>query len=150
MGALGIISGGQAFYYREPTRRHTTDSEFSVDGIETAEDLPQVDILYSYVDASPALIEALVEDGADGIVVAAFATGSAHAGQRPPLAAAMEQGVKVAIANRGSNGRFTVEGGDYYDLSADNLAPQKALILMMMGLTVTDDSEDLRRIFLEY
>lgn len=150
VGALGIISGGEAVYYREPTRRHTSESEFSLDGIESADDLPNVEILYSYVDANPILIDALVEDGTDGIVVAAFATGAAHAGQRPPLAAAMEQGVKVAIANRGSNGRFPVEGGDYYDLSADNLAPQKALIQMMLGLTVTDDSAELRRIFREY
>ncbi|WOI57960.1 asparaginase [Palleronia sp. LCG004] len=150
VGALGIVSGGEAAFYRTPTRRHTTESEFNLDEIESAEDLPKVEILYSYVDANPVLIEALVADGTDGIVVAAFATGSAHAGQRPPLSAAMEQGVKVAIANRGSNGRFTVEGGDYYDLSADNLAPQKALILMMMGLTVTDDSAELRRIFSEY
>jgi L-asparaginase type II len=150
VGALGIVSGGEAIYYREPTRRHTIASEFSLDEIDSAEDLPQVEILYSYVDASPTMIDALVTDGVDGLVVAAFATGSAHAGQRPPLAAAMDQGVKVAIANRGSNGRFTVEDGDYYDLSADNLAPQKALILMMMGLTVTDDSAELRRIFREY
>ncbi len=62
----------------------------------------------------------------------------------------MEQGVKVVIANRGNSGRFSTEDGEYYDLSADNLAPQKALILLMMGLTITDDSEELRRSFEEY
>lgn len=62
----------------------------------------------------------------------------------------MEQGVKVAIANRGSNGSIAVADGNYYDLRADSLTPQKALILMILGLTVTDDSEELRRIFLEY
>jgi L-asparaginase len=149
-GALGIISGGDAVYYRSPTRRHTAESEFSLDGIETQADLPKVEILLSYVSASPALVEAAVADGADGIVVAAFATGSAHGGQRPALQAAMESGVIVAIANRGSSGRFTTESGRYYNLSADNLTPWKAQLLLMMALTVTDDPAEIERIFNEY
>ena len=88
-GALGIVSGGEAVFYRAPTRRHTAGSEFDLEGIEQASDLPQVEILYSYVDASPALIDAAVADGAQGLVVAAFATGSAHGGQRPALKSAM-------------------------------------------------------------
>jgi len=149
-GALGIISGGDAVYYRSPMRRHTTESEFSLDGIETQADLPKVEILLSYVSAGPALVEAAVADGADGIVVAAFATGSAHGGQRPALQAAMESGVIVAIANRGSSGRFTTESGRYYNLSADNLTPWKAQSLLMMALTVTDDPAEIERIFNEY
>lgn len=145
-----MISGGEAVFYRAPTRRHTAGSEFDLDGIERAADLPQVEILYSYVDASPALVEAAVADGAQGLVVAAFATGSAHGGQRPALKAAMENGTIVAIANRGSAGRLPTEGGDYYHVSADNLTPQKALILMMMGLTETQDPAELERMFNEY
>lgn len=151
LGALGIIIGGEAVYYRTPTRRHTTGSEFSLDGIETADQLPQVEVIYSYVDSSPALIDAAVADGADGLIVAAFATGSAHAGQRPHLAEAMEQGVAVVIANRGSAGAFeAAESGSYYGLQADSLAPQKALILLKMALTVTSETDELQRIFSEY
>jgi L-asparaginase type II len=151
LGALGMISGGEAKFYRAPTRRHTVDSEFSLDGIETADQLPQVEIIYSYVDASPALIDAAVADGADGLVVAAFATGSAHRGQRPHLEQAMENGVTVVIGNRGSAGGYEVaDSGSYYDLQGDTLAPQKALILLKMALTMTDDPAELQRIFSEY
>ena len=148
-GALGMISNGEAIFYRSPTRRHTTDSEFSLDGIETADDLPTVEILYSYVDASPALVEAALEDaGADGLVVAAFSTGSAHVGQRPQLEAAAEAGTPVVLSNRGSSGRIAGRGAPY--LNGDNLTPQKAHTLLMMALTVTDDHGEIQRIFNEY
>lgn len=149
-GALGIISGGDAVYYRQPTRRHTTGSEFDLEGIEAAGDLPQVEILYSYVDASPALIEAATADGAKGLIVAAFATGSAHGGQRPALQQAMENGTIVVIANRGHSGRFTTEGGRYYNTQADNLTPQKAQLLLKMALTRTDDPAEIERMYNEY
>lgn len=148
-GALGIVSDGEAVFYRSPTRRHTTASEFGLDGIETADDLPNVEILYSYVDASPALIDAAIEDaGAQGLVIAAFATGSAHRGQRPALEAAAADGIPVVIGNRGSSGRIAGRGEPY--INGDNLTPQKAATLLMMALTVTDDFDEIQRIFFEY
>ena len=33
---------------------------------------------------------------------------------------------------------------------ADNLQPQKARILLMLGLTITDDRDILQKLFLEY
>nr|WP_244606526.1 hypothetical protein [Arsenicitalea aurantiaca] len=106
-------------------------------------------MLYSYVGASGALVEAAVADGAEGIVVAAFATGSPHrAEQGPALEAAAADGVAVVIGNRGSSGRVPTDNGAF--IGADNLTPQKAQILLMMGLTVTDDVEELKRIFSEY
>jgi L-asparaginase len=148
-GALGIVSDGEAIFYRSPTRRHTTASEFSLDGIETADDLPNVEILYSYVDASPALIDAAIEDaGAQGLVIAAFSTGSAHRGQRPALEAAAADGIPVIIGNRGSSGRIAGRGEPY--INGDNLTPQKAATLLMMALTVTDDFDEIQRIFFEY
>ena len=35
-------------------------------------------------------------------------------------------------------------------VNADNLNPQKARILLMLGLTVTKDTAELNRIFSEY
>jgi len=149
-GALGIISNQQPFYYRAPTRRHTANSEFSLDSIESADDLPKVSILYSYIDADPAIVDFLVhEQGVDGIVVAAWATGSATGAQVDALiAAAEEHGVAVVIGNRGNEGRIGNRASPY--ISADNLTPQKAHMLLMMGLTQTRDRDELIRIFAEY
>lgn len=149
-GALGIVSGGEAVFYRSPTRRHTHASEFSLEGIERGSDLPRVEILYSHLEASPALARAAVEEaGARGLVVAAYATGSAHLHQREYLeTVARDEGVPVIIANRGSSGRITDRPDPY--LSGDNLTPQKAHMLLTLALTVTDDFDEIRRIFREY
>jgi L-asparaginase len=149
-GALGIVSGGEAVFYRAPLRRHTSASEFSLDGIESGDDLPTVAILYSYLEASPALARAAVEEaGAEGLVVAAYATGSAHLNQREYLeSVAAEDGIPVIIANRGSSGRISERSEPY--LSGDNLTPQKAHILLTVALTATDDFGEIARIFAEY
>jgi L-asparaginase/Glu-tRNA(Gln) amidotransferase subunit D len=148
-GALGMIGNGEAIFYRSPTRRHTTDSEFDLDGIETADDPPTVEILYSYVDAGPALVEAALEHaGADGLVVAAFSTGSARVGQRPRLEAAAEAGTPVVLSNRSGSGRIAGRGAPYLD--GDTLTPQKAHTLSTTALTVTDDHAEIQRIFDAY
>ena len=62
VGALGIVSGGEAVFYRAPTRRHTASSEFGLDGITQASQLPNVEIIYSYIDADPEIIRAAVTE----------------------------------------------------------------------------------------
>lgn len=148
-GALGIVSGGEAIFYRTPTRRHTAGSEFRLEGIETAADLPRVDILHTYVGVTADPIESAVEAGADGLVIASFATATPHRGtQVPALEAAAEQGVAVVIANRGSSGRVSARPAPF--VGADNLSPQKAHLLLMLALTVTDDPAEIQRIFDQY
>eukprot|EP00963_Diacronema_lutheri_P011078 scaffold1314_cov386-Pavlova_lutheri.AAC.36 len=147
-GALGIISNGKAYFYRSPMRLHTMDSMFDIANI-TAEDLPGTEILYSYTDASPALVNAAVnEANAKGLVIAAFGTASAHASQRPPLLEAADNGVLVVLGNRGSSGRVGDRGEPY--ISADNLTPQKANTLLKLALTVTNDREEVQQIFYDY
>lgn len=148
-GALGIVSGNRAVFYRSPVRRHTVDSEFRLAPGTKATDLPKVEILYCYADVDPGLIECAVERGARGLVMAAFATGAPHSGQEDVLRAAIEEhGVAVVIGNRGSSGRIDPDSIPY--LGADNLTPQKALTLLKLALTVTDDTSKLQRFFDEY
>jgi L-asparaginase len=151
VGALGIVSGGEAVFYREPTRRHTTNSEFSLNGITQAGQLPSVEIIYTYIDANPEIIRAAVtEAGADGLVVAGFATGIPHIGQMEALeSAAVSGGVAVVIGSRGSSGRLSSRSEPPF-IGGDNLSPQKARILLMFALTVTRDRADIQRIFDEY
>jgi L-asparaginase type II len=151
VGALGIVSGGEAVFYREPTRRHTTNSEFSLNGITQAGQLPSVEIIYSYIDANPEIIRAAVtEAGADGLVVAGFATGIPHIGQMEALeSAAVSGGVPVVIGSRGSSGRLGSRSEPPF-VGGDNLSPQKARLLLMFALTATQDRAEIQRIFDEY
>jgi L-asparaginase len=72
LGFLGYIDEDKVSFYRTSTRRHTTNSEFDVSGIK---DFPKVEIVYSYVQPSAVVIQALVGNGVQGIVFAATGAG---------------------------------------------------------------------------
>ena len=74
LGFLGYAdSDGEVVFYRAPLRRHTTATEFRVDGLES---LPRVDIVYCYAGSDELLIDAVRANGSDGLVLAGFGGGS--------------------------------------------------------------------------
>lgn len=147
IGALGLADLDRVRFYRTPTSRHTTTSEFRLDGIERADQLPRVDIVYTYADAGPELVAAAVGAGAEGIVVAGFPTGSPNPAMDSALRAAEAEGVAVVMSHRGGRGR--IQTGRPFT-SADNLTPQKARILLMLALAHGAQPDELEEIFLAY
>ena len=150
-GMLGFADpDGTVSIYRRPNRRHAPDTEFDVGQLE---ELPPVDIVLAYAGADGALIEAAVARGARGIVVAGNAPGRATAGQRDALIEASQRGVLVVLSSRAGSGRTipricdTETGGI---IAADNLNPQKARVLAMLALTVTEEGAEIGRMFAEY
>ena len=149
-GVLGHADGdGTVAIYRRPVRRHAPNTEFDVAELE---DLPRVDILYSYAGSDGAAVDAFVQAGAKGIVAAGMAPGFCTVAECAALEKAQAAGVIVAQGSRAGSGR--VMPGETMRLkgavSADNLNPQKARILLMIALTKTDDLEELHRIFTTY
>jgi len=140
-------------FYRASLKRHTVHSEFDVRGLTG---LPQVDILYSYVQPSTVMAKALAAAGARGIVFAGTGAGLLSTSEREAVKPflslpAMSQPVLVR-SNRTGNGRV-VALSEYDSLGmipADNLNPQKARILLMLALTKTRDLREIRRMFVEY
>jgi len=149
-GVLGHADpDGVVAIYRRPTRRHYPDTEFDVSGLA---ELPKVDIVYSYAGADGRQIEALVESGSDAIVVAGLAPGLATPAQRVALEAAQKRGVIVLLGSRAGSGRLilrTKARAQGY-VGTDNLNPQKARVLAMLGLTVTREPAELQRMFDTY
>ena len=153
LGFLGYVDGDRVAFYREPTRRHTADSEFDLTGVTA---FPRVDIVYSYVEPNPVLIEALIEDGVDGIVLAGTGAGLISRRERTALEHLQELPDEarpvVVRSNRTGSGRvLPLPAYDALGMVAgDTLNPQKARILLMLALTRTRDVEEIRRIFREY
>ena len=150
LGLLGYAdSDEQVVFYRTPTRAHTLDAEFDVDSIA---ELPRVDIAYAYAGADDLVVNALSDAGVPGIVSAGLGSGGSSPQYMKGLKAAMSRGVKVVIASHTGNGRvmlsrrFKEEGY----IVADNLAPKKARILLMLALTATDDPDEIQRMMLTY
>ena len=152
VGVLGFVDEDQVSFYRVPTKKHTAATPFDVSQLQK---LPRVDIIYSYADADGVLIEAAVEQGkADGLVIAAFPTGSPTPAMDEAIKKVMAKGIPVVITNRGGMGRVRdtrVRPGEQSPyLWGDNLTPQKARILLMLALTRTKEPRELQRLLNEF
>lgn len=149
-GPLGYADpDGEIVIYRTPSRKHAPNIDFDIRGVA---ELPRVDIVYSYAGADDLAIETFVELGARGIVTAGFGTGQITPVQERALLRARSRGVVVVQATRVGSGRTVLRDVMRRAgcIAADNLSPQKARILTMLALTVTDDPERIQTLFQEY
>ena len=151
IGVLGFVDDDQVTFYRQPARKHTASTPFDISALQR---LPRVDIVYTYADADGVLIDAAVERGkAEGLVIAAFPTGSPSPAMEKALERITGEGIPVVITNRGGMGRVRdtrAGSGNRGYVWGDNLTPQKARILLMLALTRTREGAELQRIFDEY
>jgi L-asparaginase type II len=150
LGLLGY-AGEEVAFYRRSLRKYKSQSEFDVSQLES---LPQVYVIYSYMDADSVLVRAAVKEGkAAGIVMASYPTTSDAPEQSAALEEAARAGVIVVRTNRGGEGRFEIDSFRKrwpLFLSGDSLTPQQARILLMLALTKTKDPNEIQRIFQEY
>ncbi len=147
-GVLGIIEADRVTFYRAPTRRHTTNSEFDINRITA---LPKVEVISAYFDADPGLIQAAADLGVQGIVLNDLtASGGPHVAQQPTLEKLADRGMPIVRTARGGmNNRITVNTRDKF-IEGDNLIAHKARILLQLALTRTSDLKEIQRIFDEY
>lgn len=151
MGYLGYVELGKPYFYRMPIRKHTVATPFEVSTLTT---LPQVDIIYGYGNNRPAMLNAAIADGAKGIVYAGVGDGSISVQLEPAAIAASKKGIIIARSSRTGSGRVVRNGEEKDDengfIVADNLTPQKARLLLMLGLTITRDPQKLQEMFYTY
>jgi L-asparaginase len=152
-GLAGVINVGHAHFFSRNTSRHGVNSEFSVEGMK-ASDLPRVAIVYSYANAEPDVVDFLVKQGVKGIVLAGVGDGNSTDAMIAALADAAKKGVAVVRCSRTGSGVVArdVEVNDdkMGFIAGMELNPQKARVLLMLGLTKTDDPKQLQRYFMEY
>jgi L-asparaginase len=148
-GALGHADGDRVVFYRKPMRRHNPSTEFDILSLNT---LPRVDIAYSYAGDDGVAIKAFMQAGSKGIVAAAFAPGLLNPQEDLAMREAIQRGIKVVISSRAGSGRTFApsksRAAGY--IQAENLNPQKARILLAFALSVTEDRDQIQRIFEQY
>jgi L-asparaginase len=142
---------GKPVFYRGTARKHTTDSEFDISKLDK---LPAVNVVYSYANATRTAIDAFAAAGDVGIVHAGTGNGSLSTPVKAALTEARKKGMIVVRSSRTGTG-ITARNGEANDdeldfVAADNLSPQKARILLMLGLTKTQNTKDLQRMFMMY
>jgi len=164
-GVLGVVDRDRVVYYRDVVKRHTASSEFDVTAVQT---LPRVDVIMTYQGAPGDLIRAAVDNGARGLVLATAGAGATSGTQGEGIAYATSKGVIVVTGTRTGSGRIAARRGQVPQrfgsqeldesqraafarrVAAEDLAPLKARVLLMLALTRTSDPEDIQRMFTEY
>jgi L-asparaginase len=152
-GRAGVMNTGKAYFFSTNTMLHTTKSEFSVDG-KGVNDLPRVEVVYSYANLGRDGIDFLVSKGVKGIVLAGVGDGNSTDTAIAALAEGAKKGVVVVRSTRTGSGLIVrnveVDDDKLGFITAMELNPQKARILLMLGLMKTNDPKKLQEFFMKY
>ena len=152
-GIAGMMNTGKAFFYSANTVRHTTKSEFSIDGLTVA-NLPRVEVIYSYANLGGELIDALVTQGVKGIVLAGVGDGNSTDAAVAALEKAAKKGIAVVRCSRTGSGvvdrNVEINDDKMGFIAGMELNAQKARILLMLALSRTSDVKKLQDYFYQY
>lgn len=150
-GLAGLVNRGRLHFFGPTVRRHTAASEFA---IESFTELPRVDIVYAYAGLRRDLIDAVVQAGARGLVIAGVGAGNMNAAVCAACADAVKAGVAVVRSSRTGGGvvERNIEINDDHAgfLVAEELNPAKARVLLMLGLSRGMDPRALQTLFTIY
>lgn len=150
-GAVGQAYDGRVEYYLSSDREVNPRKPIV---LTTDTKLPRVDIVYMYADAPSDQIDMLVAKKVDGIVIAGVGNGNFNKAYMEAVKKAVAAGVVVCRASRAPSGRVVLHDEINDDqlgtIVSDDLTPQKARILLMLGLTRTKDKKQLQEIFFTY
>ena len=145
-GALGFADPDKVKFYRAPTRKHTTESEFA--GTDLNE-LPPVEAFYAYTEAPAYVVDAAIEHGVKGIVIDGYGAGVPTPGQTEAMKRAQAKGIIIVITTRTRGGRVqeTPARTEAHQVNGDDLPPEKARLLLQLALTKTNDWAKIQEYF---
>ena len=128
---LGTVRRGRVHVSEEPATGPRPGSlALSGDAV-----LPRVDVLLTYQGASGDLIDAAIQQGARGIVLAAGGAGALTPSQTDAAQRAARAGLPVVVSSRTGAGRVTALTPAQLPLiAAGDLAPVKARLVLMLAL----------------
>ena len=146
-GALGHADGDAIVFYRRPLRIAAPDTEFDIASLDA---LPRVDIAYGYTGSDGIALRAFTAAGALGIIYAGFAPGMSTPEDFTAMEEAVAAGVVVMQCTRAGSGRVfqSQRLRKAGILTTDNLTPQKARLLLALGLT--RGAGEVARVFATY
>ncbi len=151
-GLLGYVySKDEVEFYYSSTKKHTLNSLFNIDTIDT---LPRVDIVTTFLGDKMISLPLLVKDGAQGFVVVGFGNGNFPTSGLEAIREQSDAGIPIVRTSRSSLGLITkygeVDDISYKTVRANNLSPQKARILLMLSMLQSKDRKKLQEKFDAY
>ena len=145
-GPLGWVQDGRVGWSRQKTV--TADASEATLIFENAlmsrrfnaSDLASVEVLAQYAGASPCLVDALINEGVQGIVIAGTGNGTINAAMMRALRRAVAAGIAVIRSSRAADVHVSpnaaVDDETEGFVASGTLNPFKARIRLMLALTV--------------
>lgn len=139
VGALGYIDGERVKLYHTATTIRPL-----IKGWDAP--LPRVDLLPAYLDASPALLKACVESGANGIVIDGLGRGHVPPGWMNEIRALVSAGIPIAVVSSCAQGPVNTSyefSGSLADLvsagviALNDISARKARLVLTLLLSST-------------
>ncbi|ERM82019.1 hypothetical protein P872_07640 [Rhodonellum psychrophilum GCM71 = DSM 17998] len=153
IGPIGEVYDGKVTFNIQSHKRNSDFMPFDISKIDS---LPKVEIVYAYADASNIAIDALINANTPGIIIAGTGGGSFSKAILESAQNATKKNIMVVRSSRVVSGKVhSVYIGDFEDakngtIASDDLNPQKARILLMLALTITQDKDKIQEMFLTY
>src|SRR6476620_3878230 len=150
-GPVGQAYDGKVEFYLKSEREVKPTSPIT---ISADTKFPRVDIVYMYADAPSDQIDMLTDKKVAGIVIAGVGNGNFNKAYMDAVKRAVAAGIIVCRASRTPSGRVVlhdeINDDELGTIVSDDLTPQKARILLMLGLTKTKDKKQLQDLFFKY
>lgn len=144
-GAIGVVDTDTVLLHRGLLTRHTVQSELG----EVPDTLPLVPVVMDYAGSDASELRMWADRGAAGVVVQAFANGRTSPAMTAAIGDVSAAGIPVVLASRVQEGRV-MSRGDGLVITAGDLPPHRARVLLMLALARTRVADDLWRIFKTY
>lgn len=153
-GPLGLVNYAKVKYYMESTREHTTKTDFKISDIKSAEDFPNVQIVYAHANHDDLFLKAAINAKVKGIVFAGVGNGNFSDDVEAALKEAVAAGITVVRGTRLYSGEVASPGEvndqEYGFIASDDLNVAKARVLLMLALTKTTDKAKIQEYFYKY
>jgi L-asparaginase len=150
-GPIGLVDYNHVRYYAKSTKKNTTKSQFNITKID---ELSKVGIIYEEEGGSKQLIKSAMVHGDKGLVVAGVGDGNMNKQDEKALIEARNKGIQVVISSRVGSGCVQtdaeIKNTKLGFITANDLNPQKARILLRVAMTQTDSWEKIQEIFNQY
>ncbi len=150
-GLVGAELFGKTIWYRAPRQVHTSKSDLA---LVAGKGLPRVDIIYAHASMSPDMIDAAVQNGAKGIVIAGVGDGNMTAPAIEAVKRAVKKGVVVVRSSRTNGGiirrNIEVNDDELGTVASMELNPAKSRPLLQLALLKTSDVKKIQDYFDRY
>jgi L-asparaginase len=149
VGPVGVADPDSVAFLRPPLARGCR-AAFDAAALS---DLPRVDVIYAHIEADSVLVDAAMAAGARGLVVAGVGRGGMPPSLSLAVCRALERGAMVAVSSRTGAGRVAqVFNSDSLSgpgrmFAAQELNPQKARIVVLLGIASRADPARIEAVF---